>query len=295
MLPITPRLPSGAGFRWPSKYHDRKRCDDRIFTNERRKGTRSKKNRLRGSNTSFIHGSLPVLLFLSSVLVLRNHRYLDLPRVNGFKLVATRTRLCVEEGRSRPGEKHCHASPLDITHNTRNPRISVPKLSSSSLPLHHCIRRGDERSYNRMTTFLCDSYSSDNNKQDPDDDENSARRPMSSRRVGGRAEPPPPPPSQKNINNPNPNSNEEKTLFQTVKVWGVGLLGLWVALQFLKGLLGFGGSDVVYYSSSYYESQTYDSNGRVQVDRREEIRSNIPGLKEQIRVNNLRDGTSNQK
>lgn len=79
-------------------------------------------------------------------------------------------------------------------------------------------------------------------------------------------------------------STEKKGLFQALKVWGRAILGFWAGIQILKLVLfgSFAGSNTVYYSSSYYESQTIDSKGQVQVNRKEEIRSNVPGLKNQI-------------
>mmetsp|Transcript_50403 Transcript_50403/g.60631 ORF Transcript_50403/g.60631 Transcript_50403/m.60631 type:complete len:276 (-) Transcript_50403:34-861(-) len=120
-----------------------------------------------------------------------------------------------------------------------------------------------------------------------DDSFDEAKTSKTNGRVGGRV-----PLSCNNRNSQFTKEPDVKTPFQFLKAWGSALLGFWVGLQILKlvffGSFG-GGSDVVYYSSSYYESRTVDSAGQVQVNRKEEFRSNIPGLNYQIdkgKVNN---------
>lgn len=45
----------------------------------------------------------------------------------------------------------------------------------------------------------------------------------------------------------------------------------------------FGGNDVVYYSSSVYQSTTYSQDGNVETIRKENFQSNVPGLIEKAK------------
>ena len=63
------------------------------------------------------------------------------------------------------------------------------------------------------------------------------------------------------------------------------------ALKFLLDGLGGGDGGVVYYSSRVYQSTTYSRDGRVETTRKEDFRSNVPGLAERARESSReRDG-----
>ena len=62
-------------------------------------------------------------------------------------------------------------------------------------------------------------------------------------------------------------------------------------LRFLFGMFGGSASNpnVVYYSRSTYQSTTYAPDGKVETTRKEDFRSNIPGL-----VDYRKDGNENK-
>ena len=54
-------------------------------------------------------------------------------------------------------------------------------------------------------------------------------------------------------------------------------------VKFLFGGSGRRDGGVVYYSSSVYQSTTYSRDGNVETTRKEDFRSNVPGLAERAR------------
>jgi hypothetical protein len=118
------------------------------------------------------------------------------------------------------------------------------------------------------------------NSQDDDSPANNEEAPQkySVARVGGRK-------TKKNHQIKKDTSKHAISgVFATIRQLALPIL---LATVFFRLLLGnlFGGTspNVVYYSSSVYQSTTYKADGNVETSRKESFESNIPGLVEKAR------------
>ena len=119
-----------------------------------------------------------------------------------------------------------------------------------------------------------------NNSQDDDSPANNEEAPQkySVARVGGRK-------TKKNhLIKKDTSKNANNGVFATIRQLALPILLATVFFRLLFGNL-FGGTspNVVYYSSSVYQSTTYKADGNVETSRKESFESNIPGLVEKAR------------
>lgn len=118
------------------------------------------------------------------------------------------------------------------------------------------------------------------NSQDDDSPANNEEAPQkySVARVGGRK-------TKKNHQiKKDTSKNAISGVFATIRQLALPILLATLFFRFLFGNL-FGGPspNVVYYSSSVYQSTTYKADGNVETSRKESFESNIPGLVEKAR------------
>ena len=136
------------------------------------------------------------------------------------------------------------------------------------------------------TTTLLDSLSDQNNNQPGPNDDSPAKgdkpKQYSVARVGGRKT------KKKTVNKDATNTNDG--LFGVFRQVAFPILLAAVVLKLLFGNL-FGGPspNVVYYSSSVYQSTIY-KDGNVETSRKESFESNIPGLVERARESSQGNG-----
>ena len=107
---------------------------------------------------------------------------------------------------------------------------------------------------------------------------NGASQKYSVARVGGRK-------AKKNHQiKKDTSKNTNSGVFATIRQLALPILLATVFFRLLFGNL-FGGAspNVVYYSSSVYQSTTYKADGNVETSRKESFESNIPGLVEKAR------------
>ena len=124
------------------------------------------------------------------------------------------------------------------------------------------------------------------NSQDDDSPANNegASQKYSVARVGGRK-------SKKNHQTRKDTSkNTSNGVFATIRQLALPIVLATVFFRLLFGNL-FGGAspNVVYYSSSVYQSTTYKADGNVETSRKESFESNIPGLVEKARESSQRN------
>ena len=88
-----------------------------------------------------------------------------------------------------------------------------------------------------------------------------------------------------------PSTNNGNDIFLMFRQVALPLCLLALLLRFLFGMFGGSASNpnVVYYSRSTYQSTTYAPDGKVETTRKEDFRSNIPGL-----VDYRKDGNENK-
>ena len=98
---------------------------------------------------------------------------------------------------------------------------------------------------------------------------------FSTARIGGRRAK-----KQKVKKDDNTNDGPLSTFIRQV---GIPILLLTLFLRLLFGNLFGGGSNVVYYSSTVYQSTTYSRDGNIETKRKESFESNIPGLVERAK------------
>jgi hypothetical protein len=98
----------------------------------------------------------------------------------------------------------------------------------------------------------------------------------STSRVGGRRAK-----KQKSKNEDTTKTNDG-LLFGIMRQIAIPIVLATLFLRLLSGNL-FGGSNVVYYSSTVYQSTTYSRDGNIETKRRESFKSNVPGLVERAR------------
>mmetsp|Transcript_14297 Transcript_14297/g.23304 ORF Transcript_14297/g.23304 Transcript_14297/m.23304 type:complete len:188 (-) Transcript_14297:2266-2829(-) len=100
--------------------------------------------------------------------------------------------------------------------------------------------------------------------------------PLFGSRIGGRrAKKPKVKKEEKITNNDGP--------FALIRQVGIPILLVTLFLRLLFGNLFGGGSNVVYYSSTVYQSTTYSRDGNIETKRKESFESNIPGLVERAK------------
>lgn len=121
------------------------------------------------------------------------------------------------------------------------------------------------------------------NSQDDDSPVNNEDAPQkySVARVGGRK-------TKKNHQiKKDTSKNTNSGVFATIRQLALPILLATVFFRLLFGNLFSGSSpNVVYYSSSVYQSTTYKADGNVETSRKESFESNIPGLVEKARREN---------
>ena len=123
------------------------------------------------------------------------------------------------------------------------------------------------------------------NSQDDDSPANNegASQKYSVARVGGRK-------TKKNHQTKKDPKNTNNGVFATIRQLALPIVLATVFFRLLFGNL-FGGAspNVVYYSSSVYQSTTYKADGNVETSRKESFESNIPGLVEKARESSQRN------
>ena len=80
--------------------------------------------------------------------------------------------------------------------------------------------------------------------------------------------------------------NTNSGVFATIRQLALPILLATVFFRLLFGNLFGSSPNVVYYSSSVYQSTTYKADGNVETSRKESFESNIPGLVEKARREN---------
>lgn len=79
-------------------------------------------------------------------------------------------------------------------------------------------------------------------------------------------------------------SGDADDAFAVVRRWALPALLLAIVLRLWSSLFGGGDPNVVYYSRSVYQSTTYARDGTVETTtRKEDVRSNVPGLFERAK------------
>ncbi len=94
---------------------------------------------------------------------------------------------------------------------------------------------------------------------------------FSTARIGGRR------PKKQELKREDNNKNDGPFAF--IRQAAIPILFVALFLRLLFGNL-FGGSNVVYYSSTVYQSTTYSRDGNIETRTKESFKSNIPGLVE---------------
>mmetsp|Transcript_23472 Transcript_23472/g.42391 ORF Transcript_23472/g.42391 Transcript_23472/m.42391 type:complete len:283 (-) Transcript_23472:2349-3197(-) len=118
-----------------------------------------------------------------------------------------------------------------------------------------------------------------------------ANRKYTMARAGGRR--PRTHSKSRNNNTENTKSGDDGGIFSVIRRQALPFFLLAVIVKLLQGI--FGGNDtsnpnVVYYSSSVYQSTTYSRDRNVETTRKENFQSNIPGL-----VEKAKDYSKNEK
>ena len=111
--------------------------------------------------------------------------------------------------------------------------------------------------------------------ESPSDQNEPGLQKYSTARIGGRRAK-----KQKVKKDDNTNDGPLSVFIRQV---GVPILLLTLFLRLLFGNLFGGGSNVVYYSSTVYQSTTYSRDGNIETKRKESFESNIPGLVERAK------------
>ena len=111
--------------------------------------------------------------------------------------------------------------------------------------------------------------------QSPSDQNEPGSHKYSTARIGGRR-------AKKQKVKKDDNTNEGP-LSVFIRQVGIPILLLTLFLRLLFGNLFGGGSNVVYYSSTVYQSTTYSRDGNIETKRKESFESNIPGLVERAK------------
>ena len=111
--------------------------------------------------------------------------------------------------------------------------------------------------------------------ESPSDQNEPGLQKYSTARIGGRRAK-----KQKVKKDDNTNDGPLSTFIRQV---GIPILLLTLFLRLLFGNLFGGGSNVVYFSSTVYQSTTYSRDGNIETKRKESFESNIPGLVERAK------------
>ena len=111
--------------------------------------------------------------------------------------------------------------------------------------------------------------------ESPSDQNEPGLQKYSTARIGGRRAK-----KQKVKKDDNTNDGPLSVFIRQV---GIPILLLTLFLRLLFGNLFGGGSNVVYFSSTVYQSTTYSRDGNIETKRKESFESNIPGLVERAK------------
>ena len=161
------------------------------------------------------------------------------------------------------------------------------KLSSSSAIVLAVVVSSHSASAFTTPKNVCRSkvYRRNNLLESPSDQNEPGLQKYSTARIGGRRAK-----KQKVKKEDNTNDGPLSVFIRQV---GIPILLLTLFLRLLFGTLFGGGSNVVYYSSTVYQSTTYSRDGNIETKRKESFESNIPGLVE--RAKERSQGSDNGK
>ncbi len=107
--------------------------------------------------------------------------------------------------------------------------------------------------------------------ESPSDQNEPGSKKFSTARMGGRRT------KKKELKRENNTTNDGPFAF--IRQAAIPILFVALFLRLLFGTI-FGGSNVVYYSSTVYQSTTYSRDGNIETRTKESFKSNIPGLVE---------------
>ena len=165
----------------------------------------------------------------------------------------------------------------------------------TSLPVQHLLLpikfsvvcKSDDPSISLLAASSDGNNQGDGGEPSTDANTNPARKKISVARAGGR--------KRKGGRKQKPKSvtkdaEDSGGIFSTIQQLLLPLFLVSLILKLLFGFL-FGGNsnpNVVYYSSSVYQSTTYTRDGNVETTRKESFNSNIPGFVENARESSQR-------